>query len=158
MGSNAKKIVLAVDDMSMNLRSIQVTLEKQFDVRLAKSGEAALAVLLTTAVDLILLDIEMPGMSGFEALDQMKKMPNFQDVPVVFVTAHVSTELIAQAIKRGARDYVMKPFSPDVLLRKAFAAVNRVDSKYVLVTKDGKCIILPEANAAAEEGNFNKAL
>jgi CheY-like chemotaxis protein len=144
-----KKIILAVDDMSMNLRTIKVNLDKFFDVRLAKSGELALAVLKSTRVDLILLDIEMPDMSGFEVLELIKKLPGLKDVPVIFVTAHASTELITKALKSGARDYVMKPFEPDVLMRKVYAALNGVNVKNVFVGRDGKCFIVPQTEAPA---------
>jgi PleD family two-component response regulator len=144
-----RKIILAVDDMSMNLRTIKVSLDKFFDVRLAKSGELALSVLKTTRVDLILLDIEMPEMSGFEVLGFIKKLPELKDIPVIFVTSHVSTDLITKALKSGARDYVMKPFEPDVLLRKVYAALNGVDVKNVFISKDGKCFIIPPADAPA---------
>jgi putative two-component system response regulator len=143
MADGIKKMVLAVDDMSMNLRTIKVTLEKHFDVRVAKSGELALSLLERTPVDLVLLDIEMPGMTGFEVMEMIKKMPGTQNVPVIFVTAHVTKELIARAIGLGARDYVMKPFDPEVLLRKVYAVLNGVDVKHVVITKDGRCLIIP---------------
>jgi CheY-like chemotaxis protein len=133
----------------MNLRTIKVNLDKFFDVRLARSGELALSVLKSTRVDLILLDIEMPEMSGFELLEFIKKLPELKDIPVIFVTAHVSTELITRALKSGAKDYVMKPFEPEVLLRKVFAALNGVSMKNVFVGKDGKCFIVPQAEEPA---------
>ncbi|MDR2633777.1 MAG: response regulator [Treponema sp.] len=135
-----RKVILAVDDMSMNLRTIQVILDKQFNVRLAKSGEIALSVLGSSKVDLILLDIEMPGMSGFEFLDVLKKLDRAKDVPVIFVTSHASTDLIARATKAGAKDYVMKPFEPAVLQKKVYAALDMQD---IYITKDGKAINLP---------------
>jgi CheY-like chemotaxis protein len=156
MPADNRKIVLAVDDMSMNLRTIKVNLEKFFDVRLAKSGELALSVLKSTRVDLILLDIEMPMMSGFEVLEFIKKLPDLKDIPVIFVTSHVSTELITKALKSGAIDYIMKPFEPDVLLRKVYAALNGVDVKNVFIGKEGNCFIIPSTSnpgvKAAEQG------
>jgi DNA-binding response OmpR family regulator len=146
-----KKIVLAVDDMSLNLRTIKITLDKYYDVRVAKSGEQALSILGNSPVDLILLDIEMPGMSGFETLDLIKIQPNGENVPVIFVTSHVSTELITKALKRGAKDYIMKPFEPEVLIRKVYAVLNGVNEKDVQMTWDGRCIIAPrisDQNAA----------
>jgi putative two-component system response regulator len=149
LNTTNRKIILAVDDMSMNLRTIKVNLEKLFDVRLAKSGELALSILKNTRVDLILLDIEMPDMSGFEVLGFIKKLPNLKDIPVIFVTSHVSTELITRAMKSGAVDYIMKPFDPDVLVRKVYAALNGVEMKNVFITRDGKCFIVPPADAPA---------
>jgi CheY-like chemotaxis protein len=139
-----KKIILAVDDMSMNLRTIKVTLEKIFDIRLAKSGELALSILKTTRVDLMLLDIEMPKMSGFEVLETIRNIPDLKDIPVIFVTSHVTTELITRALKSGAKDYIMKPFDPDILLRKVYAALHGVSVKNIFIAKDGKCLIVPQ--------------
>jgi putative two-component system response regulator len=149
----AKKTILAIDDMSLNLRTIKLTLEKYYDVRVAKSGEQALSVLGTGKVDLILLDIEMPGMSGFETLELIKLQPNGEKVPVIFVTSHVSTELIAKALKKGAKDYIMKPFEPDVLIRKVYAVLNGVSDKNVQLTWDGRCRILPsELHSPTDKG------
>jgi putative two-component system response regulator len=149
MPNNIKKTILAVDDMSLNLRTIKVTLERYFDVRLAKSGDLALAILGTTLVDLILLDIEMPGMSGFEALEQIREKTAAKNVPVIFVTSHVSTELISKALKCGAKDYIMKPFEPEVLIRKVHAVLNGVDVKHVMLATDGRCYIAPPDSGPA---------
>jgi CheY-like chemotaxis protein len=149
LNASNRKIILAVDDMSMNLRTIKVSLEKFFDIRLAKSGELALSILRTTRVDLILMDIEMPDMSGFEVLEFIKKLPELKEIPVIFVTSHVSTDLITKALRSGARDYIMKPFEPDVLLRKVYAALNGVDMKHVFISKDGKCFIVPPTDTPA---------
>jgi putative two-component system response regulator len=145
-----KKIVLVVDDTSMYLRTVKLALEKYFDVRLAKSGEIALSILGTTKVDMILLDIEMPGMTGFETLEMLRRLPDAADTPVIFVTSHVTTALITAAMKKGAKDYIMKPFDPDLLLRKVFAAVNGVNVKHVFITTDGRCFIAPPDSITAE--------
>jgi PleD family two-component response regulator len=136
-----KKTVLVVDDMSMYLRTVKVILEKHYDVLLAKSGGLALSILGTTRVDLILLDIAMPELSGFEILELIRHLPDAADIPVIFVTSYVTTDLITRAMKNGARDYVMKPFEPDILLRKVFAAINRVNVKQVVIARDGRCFI-----------------
>ncbi|MHB9291146.1 putative cyclic di-GMP phosphodiesterase [Hollandina sp. SP2] len=120
-----KKVILAIDDMSMNLRTIKVLLEKQFDVRLAKSGQMALTILDSEKVALILLDIEMPGMSGFEFLEKMKDYPNAQDVPIIFISSHASPELIKHASKyESVKDYIIKPITPEILEKKVWAALN----------------------------------
>jgi putative two-component system response regulator len=141
--------------MSMNLRTIKVTLDKYFEVRLAKSGEIALSILGINKIDLILLDIEMPGMSGFEFLELIKKAPHAKDVPIIFVTSHVSAELIAKAIKSGAKDYVMKPFEPEVLIRKVYAALHGVDVKNVIITKDDRCLVVPQNDNSGESNAAN---
>ncbi|MDR3114637.1 MAG: response regulator [Treponema sp.] len=120
-----RKVILAIDDMSMNLRTIKVLLEKQFDVRLAKSGQMAITIVNCERVALILLDIEMPGMSGFDFLEKVKDYPNAQDVPVIFISSHASPELIKHASKYGSvKDYIIKPITPEILEKKVYAALN----------------------------------
>ncbi|MDR0998418.1 MAG: response regulator [Treponema sp.] len=116
-----KMIILAVDDMSMNLRTIRVILEEKYDIRLAKSGELALGILKNTPVKLVLLDIEMPGMSGFDVMAEMRKLPRCGDIPVIFITSHATPELIVSAYDHGAGDYIIKPISPPVLEKKVEA-------------------------------------
>jgi CheY-like chemotaxis protein len=113
-----KKIILAVDDASMNLRTLKVILENKYDVRLAKSGELALEILKSARVKLVLLDIEMPGMTGFDVIDAMKKMPGCENIPAIFITSHATPDLIMAAYDHGAGDYIVKPINPDVLLNK----------------------------------------
>jgi putative two-component system response regulator len=120
-----KLIILAVDDTSMNLRTIKTILEGEYDVRLAKSGELALGILENTPVKLVLLDIEMPGMSGFEVIDEIKKRPRSGNIPVIFITSHATPELIVSAYEHGAGDYIIKPVNPGVLEKKVRALLAK---------------------------------
>jgi putative two-component system response regulator len=120
-----KLIILAVDDMSMNLRTIKTILEKKYDIRLAKSGELALGILKNTPVKLVLLDIEMPGMSGFEVIDEIKKRPDCGNMPVIFITSHATPDLIVSAYEHGAGDYIIKPINPQVLEKKVEALLTK---------------------------------
>jgi putative two-component system response regulator len=124
-----RKVVLAVDDTIVDLRTVRNALDKFYEVKVVKSSEQALLVLASTKIDLILLDIEMPGMSGFDILETIKKIPSTRDIPVIFVSSHVSIDLISQALKRGAVDYIVKPFEPGVLLKKTFSALQAVDTR-----------------------------
>jgi putative two-component system response regulator len=124
-----KKVILAVDDIIVDLRTIRNALNKFYEVKVVKSSEQALLVLASTKVDLILLDIEMPGMSGFDVLKMIKNIPSTRDIPVIFVSSHVSVDLIARALKCGAVDYIAKPFEPGVLLKKTFAALKTADTR-----------------------------
>lgn len=119
-----KKVILTVDDVSMNLAIIKNLLSKYFDVRVAKSGELALFILGSTKVDLILLDIEMPGMSGFDFIDIIRKIPDVEDIPIIFVTSHANTSVISRAIQAGAKDYIVKPINTKLLEKKVFNALN----------------------------------
>ncbi|MDR1147142.1 MAG: response regulator [Spirochaetaceae bacterium] len=111
-----KEIVLAVDDMPEVLQSINAILCQDYDVRLAVDAASALAVLKIADVDLILLDVEMPGMSGIEFLDKLQNDSAYKAIPVVFITANSEDSVIKTAIAKGAKGYVTKPFSQSALL------------------------------------------
>jgi putative two-component system response regulator len=122
-GQNTKKIILAVDDMPLNLTAIKTILREDFDIRLAKSAGTALVILNTVKADLLLVDIEMPEMTGFELVDQLRNNPEQKDIPVIFVTSHEAPDVIAQVVSRGA-GYVLKPVVPRVLLEKVRSALE----------------------------------
>jgi putative two-component system response regulator len=117
----ARKIILAVDDMPVNLAAIRNILCGEYDVRPVKSPKTALRLLNTIRPDLILLDIEMPEMSGFEFYDQVRNdpgHPELKDIPVIFITSHGTGDIMDRALSSGARDCVVKPVDPAALLRK----------------------------------------
>jgi PleD family two-component response regulator len=123
-----KQIILAVDDMPVNLAAIRDILQNDFDMRLSKSALSALRMLNTVQVDLILLDVEMPEMSGFEFLDNIKnnaEHPELKDIPVIFVTSHAAEDFMARAAAAGAAGYVVKPVTPQLLRDKVGAALRR---------------------------------
>ena len=122
--ADGKKVILAVDDLPSNLIIIQKILEPLFDVRLVKAGEQALALLKREKVDLVLLDIEMPGHNGFELLALIREDPALATLPVVFVTTHASRSFILRAAEAGAAGYVIKPFKPSLLLQKVLEALD----------------------------------
>jgi len=114
-----KKIILAIDDMPENLMLLGSLLENYFDVRLAKSADMALNVINKTKVDLILLDIVMPEMSGFEFMNLLRSGSSInKKTPVVFITSHADLDIIGRAIKAGARDYIVKPIIAETLYKK----------------------------------------
>ncbi|MDR1901939.1 MAG: response regulator [Treponema sp.] len=113
-----KKLILVVDDMVTDLVSERAILEKQFNVRICKSVGTALKMLETLNIDLILLDIEMPGMSGFEFLHTIKKFRKYWSIPIVIVSSHNSEEVFSYALKQGADDCVSKPINSEELLGK----------------------------------------
>ena len=113
-----RAIVLVVDDSSANLQLCKGLLSGEYDVRLAKSGRMALAALERVCPDIILLDIEMSDLSGFEVMGEIGKKPGLKDIPVIFVTSHATEKLVVKAANYGAVDYVVKPFDADVLCAK----------------------------------------
>jgi putative two-component system response regulator len=116
---SVKKIILAVDDLATNLAKIKEILDDEYDVRLAKNAQMALSMLNRIDVSLILMDIEMPGMTGFDFMrERAKNDHNKSDIPVIFVTGHASKEFVVRAAHAGARDYIAKPFDAETLRRK----------------------------------------
>jgi CheY-like chemotaxis protein len=114
--------ILAVDDTPEILESLNSILGNDYDLRLAKIATAAWTVLRLTEVNLILLDIEMPEMDGFEFLESISAKPEYNRIPVVFITSNAEREMIDKALKMGAAGYITKPFSPETL-RETVASV-----------------------------------
>jgi CheY-like chemotaxis protein/HPt (histidine-containing phosphotransfer) domain-containing protein len=125
-GQERKKIILAVDDMPLNLTAIRTILRDDFDIRLAKYPVAALSMLNNVKVDLVLVDIEMPEMSGFEFADRLRnnaEHPEQKNIPIIFVTSHEAPDIIERIVSYGA-GYVVKPMIPRILLEKVRTALE----------------------------------
>jgi putative two-component system response regulator len=120
----SRKIILAIDDMAVILTSVRNVLQDEYDVRLAKSANMALEMLNQFKADLILLDIEMPEISGFEFAALLRKNPENKDIPVVFLTSHANSQLIEAALNFGAKGYIIKPFTPEALTKRVKAALE----------------------------------
>lgn len=111
------KTILIVDDTNVNILKADFILKNEgFKTLTANSGAACLKVLRTNHADLILLDIEMPEMNGFEVLDALRSNPNTSDIPVIFVTSDKETDIVIRAIQKKVAAYVTKPFNEDELL------------------------------------------
>lgn len=107
--------VLVVDDTETNIDILVETLRKECVVRVAMDGESALESVADDKPDLILLDIMMPGMDGYEVCECLKADETNRDIPVIFLTALVEEQDEAKGLAMGAVDYVTKPFSPDLV-------------------------------------------
>lgn len=114
-----KKTILVVDDTPDNLSLMSGLLKDQYRVKLANSGEKALkAVQGDNPPDLILLDIMMPGMSGYEVCQALKADPATRQIPVIFLTAMTSMEDEQKGLELGAADYITKPISPPIVIAR----------------------------------------
>ncbi len=117
--------ILVVDDQAANVRVVGTLLgRKGYTVIPAHSGPAALAAVAETPPDLILLDMMMPGMDGFELLAALREIPGLHKVPAVFLTAAQDRDLLLKAFDAGAVDYLTKPFMPEELLARVEAHVG----------------------------------
>ena len=113
------RTILVIDDTPFNLRTLKTLLEERYTLLLAKSGALALKMLETRKPDLILLDIEMPEMSGFAVMRELQHNDDYRDIPVICFTSHLATEnFVQQVIEAGFKGYIRKPFETDVLFSK----------------------------------------
>jgi putative two-component system response regulator len=120
------KTLLAIDDNPVNLRAMKLLLEKYFEVVPVKSGEEGLRVFKTRKIDLILLDIEMPGMNGFDFLEALRAIQDKPLAPVICVTALEPTpEFVQEIIKAGAIDIIAKPFDTGTLMAKVLKVFHK---------------------------------
>jgi putative two-component system response regulator len=110
--------IFVVDDVDVNLTKAEQALEETYNVLTMPSAVKMFALLQKVTPDLILLDIEMPEMDGFEAIAKLKENPQTANIPVMFLTASGDAVVEAQGIKLGAVDFVVKPFSAAVLLNR----------------------------------------
>jgi CheY-like chemotaxis protein len=110
---------LVVDDVQDNLELLGSLLSMHgYQVSVAQSGSQALKMLEKRLPDVVLLDIQMPEMTGFDVCEQLKSQPETRDIPVIFITAQSEVSYIVQGFKAGAVDYVTKPFNAVELLAR----------------------------------------
>ena len=107
--------VLIVDDSPSNIRVMAAVLQERYRVKTATSGQQCLDMALRHKPDLILLDIEMPGISGYETCRELKDMSETRDIPVIFVTGRDNIEDEEMGLRIGAVDYITKPIRPVIL-------------------------------------------
>jgi sigma-B regulation protein RsbU (phosphoserine phosphatase) len=115
-GPVGKKLVMVVDDAPANLQVVRSILKDDFKIRVATSGAKALELVkVKPQPDLILLDITMPEMDGYEVCGILKATPDARDIPVIFLTGKTDTDDETKGFEVGAVDYIHKPFSPAVV-------------------------------------------
>ena len=119
--------ILVVDDNENNRYTLIRRLKRQGygDVASAEHGRQALEILETSAFDLVLLDIMMPEMNGYEALKAMKASAKLRDVPVIMISAVDEIESVVRCIEQGAEDYLSKPFNPTLLRARVGASLEK---------------------------------
>jgi two-component system, sensor histidine kinase and response regulator len=142
--------ILIVDDVLNNLQiTAKILKESGYTFSLAQDGKSALALLENEMPDLILLDIMMPGIDGFEVCRRIKEIDKLKDIPIIFLTAKNQTEDLVEGFKAGGVDYITKPFNRDELLirvnthlelsrsRKKIVEMNKTrDKLYSIIAHD----------------------
>jgi signal transduction histidine kinase len=113
MNTADKPVVLIVDDNIANIEVLGAALAHDYEIRFATGGAEGLALATRVVPDLILLDVMMPGMDGFETCQQLRANPQMHDTPVIFISALDAVADKVKAFKVGGSDYVTKPFQPE---------------------------------------------
>lgn len=127
--SSDKPSIISIDDEVNILKLIEAVLGKDFAVRTFSDSTAALSALSEGAKpDLIICDINMPGLDGFGLHEQVRALPSLRGVPFVYLTALKDRETFRKGMKRGADDYLTKPFTPTELKEAVHARLERVDT------------------------------
>ncbi|WP_455208564.1 response regulator [Kaarinaea lacus] len=120
----ARPRILVVDDEPFNLEIMQEILEEDFEVAYAKSGQECMDMVMDVMPDVVLLDVNMPGMSGYEVCQQLKENPKTTNIPVTFVSALDTLAERLAGYEVGGDDYICKPFEAGELLSKVSIAVK----------------------------------
>ncbi|MDM8543064.1 response regulator [Desulfococcaceae bacterium HSG9] len=143
--------ILIVDDVHENLFILNQILEKiNSNTIMANGSTKALAELVDKIPDLILLDIMMPGMDGFELCKKLKASPKTEDIPVIFLTAKTQSKDIAKGFQIGAADYVTKPFKSVELLARVQTQLELKAARDAIIEKNQR---LKEKNNALAKIN-----
>ncbi|MBT80379.1 MAG: two-component system response regulator [Alteromonadaceae bacterium] len=134
-GEPGKPKLLLVDDEPVNLRVLKQLLGKDYTLYFAKSGDEALKLAEKQRPDLILMDVMMPEMTGFQACTYLKKTPGLKHIPVIFVTALNDATDEAEGFAVGGVDYITKPISPPVVLARVKTHLSLVQSEELRRTR-----------------------
>ena len=152
-----KPLILIIDDVPDNVRLLGDTLASMCRVQFATSGEEGLQMIARQAPDLILLDVMMPGMSGYEVFSMLQTEQATEDVPVIFVTARNDPVSESEAILAGAADFIHKPVNVDVVRARVRMqlelARHRRDLQKLVLERTAQ---LATARAEAESANAVK--
>ena len=145
---NNKGHILVVDDDRLNRMQLVQGLKQQgYSSEQADNGEKALQALHTEKFDLVILDILMPVLDGFEVLNQMKGDSELRDIPVIVISALDELDSIVKCIELGAEDYLSKPFDPVLLEARVGACLEKKNLRETIVRQLGKYV--PESVAAS---------
>jgi len=144
-----KNLILIVDDVPKNLQLMgKILRDRGYEIAMATNGKEALETLKDIHPDLILLDIMMPEMDGYETCKIIKANKDFQDIPIIFLTGRSDTDDVVKGLKLGAIDYVSKPFNTSELLLRVSTYLELKKSRDLLRQKNKE---LEELNASKDK-------
>ncbi len=122
-----KRKIVAVDDSGIILKMLTKVLGEKYDLHAFSGGKRALQFLKDRTPDLIILDIDMPEINGYEMLKMIKEREHLQNVPVIFLTSNGDKSHVIKAVAGGAKDYVVKPIDEEILLEKVHTALEEAE-------------------------------
>jgi CheY-like chemotaxis protein len=111
-----RKVILAIDDNEVQLKMYHEMLSPKYDLRAVKVASEAMNFLNSNKIDLILLDIEMPNISGFEFLEDIRKIPSYMTVPIIIISGHTERDFMEKAKNSPASGVLTKPVVLEVLV------------------------------------------
>lgn len=134
MSVGQKRTVLIVEDDLINREILSAILSDNYNVLQAENGKAGLEILEESKkeVSLILLDIQMPVMNGYEFLDRVKLIPSFRSIPIIITTSSNATDDEINCLENGASDFVSKPYNPDIILRRVGSMIRLREASSVI--------------------------
>jgi len=158
MNNKARQNLLIVDDAPSNLRLLAEILMPEYEVSVATNGPDALEIAiskkdLSITPDMILLDIMMPEMDGYEVCRRLKNNPVTKDIPVIFITANTDDETLREAFESGGADYVRKPVNRIELLARIKSALAHQYLTKKLLEEEKLKGVLEMAGAVCHELN-----
>ncbi|WP_372872909.1 response regulator [Shewanella sp.] len=147
---NEKPRLLLVDDSPSELRILMETLHDRYSIKVATSGEQGLSMLGESLPDLVLLDVFMVPLNGYQVCEQLKVL--YPQLPVIFVSAHTETDEILKGFAVGGQDYITKPFDPEVLERKVNLTLKQVNQQQKLdrEKKEATAMVMAAMGSAAD--------
>lgn len=138
-----KKLIFVVDDQEENLEFLGSLLRHNgYNVMIASDGMEAIELVQRKLPDLILLDIMMPKMDGYEVCEKLKANPATNEIPVIFITAKIETEDVVKGFQVGGLDYVTKPFKHKELLMRIKTQIELKTSKDLILHQNDKLVLL----------------
>ncbi len=131
-----KKKIVAVDDSGIILKMLMKVLGEKYDLHAFSGGMRALQFLKDRTPDLIILDIDMPEINGYEMLKMIKEKEHLKKVPVIFLTSNNDKNHVVKAVAGGAKDYVVKPIDEDILLDKVRTVLEGASAEKTISWND----------------------
>ena len=136
MSDTSRNVVLVIDDETANIIALTGILSPLYEVYAAKNGTDALMLAETHLPDVILLDVLMPEMDGYEVIAALKSLKSTRDIPVIFITGLNNPDAEKKGLALGAADYILKPFNPEIVKLRVQIQIKLVNHIRALEERD----------------------